>query len=194
MNELTKAIQHDLTATINALEIGEAVGRRNFEAFREWAKLERDWLNGDELEHLKRATILGRKQSKSLVQCLERTKNADDAKPTSSEPAEDSSLSEMARELRALRAVSEASRRNQDALTARLKTEDSYYAAWETRLRYAEEEQNALWDVIEELIRLSSASAPRLEKLERRVGYQFLRQKHSKEAQGKRLRKPSQSA
>jgi hypothetical protein len=178
MNELASTIQHDLTATINALEIGEAVGRRNFEAFREWAKLERDWLTIDELEHLKRATVLGRKQSKSLVQCLERTKNLDETKPTSSEPVEDSSLSEMARELRALRAVSEASRRNQDALTARLKTEDSYYAAWETRLRYAEEEQNALWDVIEELIRLSSASAPRLEKLERRVGYQFLRTKH----------------
>ena len=47
MNESVEAIQHDLTATINALEIGEAVGRRNFEAFREWAKLDRDWLTAD---------------------------------------------------------------------------------------------------------------------------------------------------
>ena len=185
MNELVDTIQYDLSATITALEIGDNFGRRNFEAYLEWAKLERDWLSIEELEHLKRATKLGRKNNKSLMQCLERTKQANESATDPSESKDDSSLSEMARELRALRAVSEASRRDQDALTARLKTEDSYYAAWETRLRRAEEEQNALWDLIEELIRLSSASAPRLEKLERRVGYQFLRGKHSHRAEKK---------
>ena len=39
-----------------------------------------------------------------------------------------------------------------------------------------EEEVLALWDVLEEVIRITSASVPRLEKLEKRVGFQFLRQ------------------
>ena len=56
-------------------------------------------------------------------------------------------------------------------MIARLKTEDAYYAAWETRLRRSEEELLALWNLLDEIIRLSSASVPRLEKLERRVGY-----------------------
>ncbi len=81
----------------------------------------------------------------------------------------------MARELRALKQVNDASRRDQKALVARLKAEDVYYDAWEARLRSAEEEFETLWNAVEELIRLSSASAPRLEKLEKRVGFRFLR-------------------
>lgn len=166
--------RYDLEATIEALALGEVIGRRNYEGYREWAKLERDWLEIEELEHLKRATAFMKKRNRSLKSSLERTKDNLDA--SESAPAnERANLSEMARELRDLRAASEVSRGRQDALIARLNTEDNYYAAWERRLRRAEEEMNALWDVIEELIRLSSASAPRLEKLEKRVGFQFLR-------------------
>jgi chromosome segregation ATPase len=171
----------DLEATIAALSLGEVIGRRNYEGYREWAKLERDWLEIEELEHLKRATSFMRKRNRSLKSSLARTK--DNADASESAPAnERANLSEMARELRALRAASEVSRGRQDALIARLKTEDTYYAAWERRLRRAEDEMNGLWDVIEELIRLSSASAPRLEKLKKRVGFQFLRFRPSQPA------------
>jgi hypothetical protein len=88
-----------------------------------------------------------------------------------------------------LRTVSESSRRHQDALIARLKTEDSYYATWETRLRRSEEEILALWNLIDEVINLSSASIPRLEKLERRVGYE-LRQANVQPVKTPRVPKP----
>jgi hypothetical protein len=164
--------QFDLEETIDALGLGEVIGRRNFEAYREWAKLERDWLGTDELEHLKRGMVLAKKHNRSLRHGLERTRTLEDetAPKPSNEPA---SLTEMIRELRDLRTVSETSREKQDALIARLKTEDSYYATWETRLRRSEEEILALWNLIDEVINLSSASIPRLEKLERRVGYEL---------------------
>ena len=160
----------DLEATIVALGLGEVVGRRNYEAYRAWAKLERDWLEVDELEHLRRAAVYARTHNRSLRNALGITRDpkVDGATEPLSEPA---SLSEMARELRALHTVSEGARRQQDALIARLKTEDAYYAAWETRLRRSEEELLALWNLLDEIIRLSSVSVPRLEKLERRVGY-----------------------
>lgn len=181
----------DLEATIHALGMGEVVGRRNFETYREWAKLERDWLELDELEHLKRATAFARKHNRSLRNGLERTHTAtpgEDGQPTG-EPV---SLAELARELRALQAVSELARQHRDALVARLRTEDAYYAAWETRLRRTEEEVLALWNLLDEVIRLSSASVPRLEKLEKRVGY-GLRQspippEHPKRPEGRQSR------
>jgi hypothetical protein len=179
--------QHfDLEATIEALGMGEVIGRRNFEAYREWAKLERDWLKPNELEHLKRGMVLAKKHNRSLRHGLERTKNSETQSKPSNEPA---SLIEMIRELRDLRTVSETSRKHQDALIARLKTEDSYYATWETRLRRSEEEILALWNLIDEVINLSSASIPRLEKLERRVGYE-LRQANAQPVKTPRVPKP----
>ncbi len=174
----------DLEATIAALELGEVVGRRNFEAYRTWAKLERDHLEADELEHLRRAVAHARAHNRSLRSALHSTREpaVGDAPSPSGTPTD---LTEMARELNALRALSEAARSHQAALLARLKTEDAYYAAWETRLRRTEDEVLALWDLLDEIIRLSSASVPRLEKLERRVGY-GLRQPPSAE----RARKP----
>jgi hypothetical protein len=176
----------DLEATIDALGLGEVIGRRNFEAYREWAKLKRDWLEPDELEHLKRGMVLAKKHNRSLRHGLERTRNSENQAEPSNEPA---SLIEMIRELRDLRTVSESSRKHQDALIARLKTEDSYYATWETRLRRSEEEVLALWNLIDEVINLSSASIPRLEKLERRVGYE-LRQANAQPTKTPRVPKP----
>lgn len=181
--------QFDLGATIIALGLGEVLGRRNFEAFRDWAKLERDWLNQTELDHLKRAVTLAKKHNRSLRDGLERTLTSDAQGKPSNEPAR---LSEMARELSALRSVSEDSRRHQDALIARLKTEDSYYAAWEKRLCRSEEELLALWNLLDEVIQLSSESIPRLEKLERRVGY-GLRRVSPEPEKPKRSDKPKSS-
>jgi hypothetical protein len=165
----------DLPATIAALNAGDIVGRRNFEAYRDWAKLERDWLEPDELAHLERAIEFVRKRNRSLVEALEKTKNL--SSTVENQSADIANLSAMVRELRALKQVNDASRRDQKALVAQLKAEDVYYDAWEARLRVAEEEFETLWNAVEELIRLSSASAPRLEKLEKRVGFRFLRQK-----------------
>jgi hypothetical protein len=169
MSEPATAKHHDLEATIAALKAGEVIGRRNFEAYKAWAKLERDWLNAEELEHLKRAMGFAKQHNRSLRYGFERTRAEIELTMSKPEPGR---LAEMARELTALRVVSEDSRKHQEALIARLKTEDAYYAAWETRLRRSEEEVLALWNIIDELIALSSVSAPRLEKLEKRVGYQ----------------------
>jgi hypothetical protein len=163
----------DLSAAITALNAGDVVGRRNFEAYRDWAKLERDWLEPEELAHLERAMEFVKKRNRSLVEALERTQNPSNT--VANQPTDTANLSAMARELRALKQVNDASRRDQKALVARLKAEDVYYDAWEARLRAAEEEFETLWNAVEELIRLSSASAPRLEKLEKRVGFRFLR-------------------
>jgi hypothetical protein len=186
VNRPSSETRFDLEATIIALGLGEVIGRRNFEAYRQWAKLERDWLEPDELEHLKRGMVLAKKHNRSLRHGLERTKNSETQAKPSNEPA---SLTEMIRELRALRNVSEKSRAQQDALTSRLKAEDSYYATWETRLRRTEEEVLALWSLIDEVINLSSASIPRLEKLERRVGYE-LRQANVQPVKTHRVPKP----
>ncbi len=64
--------QFDLPATITALNAGDVVGRRNFEAYRDWAKLERDWLEPEELAHLERAMEFVRKRNRSLVEALEK--------------------------------------------------------------------------------------------------------------------------
>jgi hypothetical protein len=180
--------QFDLEASIVVLDVGEVVGRRNYEGYRVWAKLERDWLEAEELEHLQRATLFMKQRNRSLNESLERTKNLTD-NPKPPEKLEPANLTEMIRELRDLRTVSESSRKHQDALIARLKTEDSYYATWETRLRRSEEEVLALWNLIDEVINLSSASIPRLEKLERRVGYE-LRQANARPAKTPRVPKP----
>ena len=188
MNQTTIEQHFDLEASIVALDVGEVVGRRNYEGYRVWAKLERDWLEPEELEHLQHATVFMKQRNRSLHESLERTKNlTEDSKPP--EKMEPANLTEMIRELRDLRTVSETSRQHQDALIARLKTEDSYYATWETRLRRSEEEVLALWNLIDEVIRLSSASIPRLEKLERRIGYE-LRQANAQPAKTPRLPKP----
>ena len=188
MNQTTIEQHFDLEASIVALDVGEVVGRRNYEGYRVWAKLERDWLEPEELEHLQHATVFMKQRNRSLHESLERTKNlTEDSKPP--EKMEPANLTEMIRELRDLRTVSESSRQHQDALIARLKTEDSYYATWETRLRRSEEEVLALWNLIDEVIRLSSASIPRLEKLERRIGYE-LRQANAQPAKTPRLPKP----
>ena len=188
MNQTMIEQHFDLEASIVALDVGEVVGRRNYEGYRVWAKLERDWLEPEELEHLQHATVFMKQRNRSLHESLERTKNlTEDSKPP--EKMEPANLTEMIRELRDLRTVSETSRQHQDALIARLKTEDSYYATWETRLRRSEEEVLALWNLIDEVIRLSSASIPRLEKLERRIGYE-LRQANAQPAKTPRLPKP----
>lgn len=188
MNQTMIEQHFDLEASIVALDVGEVVGRRNYEGYRVWAKLERDWLEPEELEHLQHATVFMKQRNRSLHESLERTKNlTEDSKPP--EKMEPANLTEMIRELRDLRTVSETSRQHQDALIARLKTEDSYYATWETRLRRSEEEVLALWNLIDEVIRLSSASIPRLEKLERRVGYE-LRQANVQPVKTSRVPKP----
>ncbi len=182
--------QHDLGATIAALGSGDAKGRRDFEAYLDWAKLERDWLTDAELQHLKRAVAFAAKRNRSLAFGLERTKpirprssENKDAQPEPKHPVSDAipaNLGEMARELQALRASSDAVRLEHEQVALKLKTEFSYQAAWERRLEHAEDEVRALWNLVEELVRLTGLTAPRLEKVERRVGFQFLRRARDK--------------
>ena len=169
----------DLEASIVALGAGEVVGRRNYEAFREWAKLERDWLEPHEIEHLQRAMIFASRRNKSIKQALVRTQQTESMAGENTdqkESDEPSSLSQMVRELRDLRRVSKMASRDHAELIARSRTDEAHFDAWEARLVRVEEEVLALWDVLEEVIRITSASVPRLEKLEKRVGFQFLRQ------------------
>ena len=189
--ETTGKTQNDLGATIAALGSGDAKGRRDFEAFLDWAKLERDWLEEDELEHLKRAIAFAGKRNRSLVFALERTKpirprqHQEAQTPTERDPKSDlndreANLGQMARELRALQTSSETVRLEHEQVALKLKTEFSYQTAWERRLERAEDEVRNLRDLVDELVKLTGLAAPRLEKLERRVGFQFLRGSQAK--------------
>ena len=189
--ETTGKTQHDLGATIAALGSGDAKGRRDFEAYLDWAKLERDWLEEDELEHLKRAVAFAGKRNRSLVFALERTKpirprqHQEAQTPTEQDPKSDlidreANLGQMARELRALQTSSETVRLEHEQVALKLKTEFSYQTAWERRLERAEDEVRNLRDLVGELVKLTGLAAPRLEKLERRVGFQFLRGNQAK--------------
>ena len=189
--ETTGKTQNDLGATIAALGSGDAKGRRDFEAYLDWAKLERDWLEEDELEHLKRAVAFAGKRNRSLVFALERTKpirprqHQEAQTPTERDPKSDlndreANLGQMARELRALQTSSETVRLEHEQVALKLKTEFSYQTAWERRLERAEDEVRNLRDLVDELVKLTGLAAPRLEKLERRVGFQFLRGSQAK--------------
>ena len=189
--ETTGKTQNDLGATIAALGSGDAKGRRDFEAYLDWAKLERDWLEEDELEHLKRAVAFAGKRNRSLVFALERTKpirprqHQEAQTPTEQDPKSDlndreANLGQMARELRALQTSSETVRLEHEQVALKLKTEFSYQTAWERRLERAEDEVRNLRDLVDELVKLTGLAAPRLEKLERRVGFQFLRGSQAK--------------
>lgn len=58
--------QYDLQATMVALDAGDVVGRSNFEVHHYWAKLERDWLEAEELTHLERAMEFVHNRNRSL--------------------------------------------------------------------------------------------------------------------------------
>ena len=129
--ETTGKTQNDLGATIAALGSGDAKGRRDFEAFLDWAKLERDWLEEDELEHLKRAVAFAGKRNRSLVFALERTKpirprqHQEAQTPTERDPKSDlndreANLGQMARELRALQTSSETVRLEHEQVALKL--------------------------------------------------------------------------
>jgi hypothetical protein len=176
--------RHDLEAVMETLNSSDAKARRDFEGFIAWAHLKRDWITDAELEHLKRGVAFAAKRNRSLTLALERTKpvavttdtNAAES-AESQPPTPPADLAAMARELHALRTSSEAVRQGHEQVALKLKTEFSYQAAWERRLEHAEDEVRALWDLVAELVRLTGVTAPRLEKLERRVGFQFLRRK-----------------
>jgi hypothetical protein len=192
------------------------VTRRNLEGYREYAKLEREWLSGAEVEHLKRAIAFCEARKRPLQYGLEQTCDASQAEPDTSswsalkrpsgsaakpepstvlEPAkpkpmkpesakptpaklERANLSEMARELaqlrvvhRELRSEHERQRETFETTLRHLRVEGDYFPAWEARLRNTEEEVAALWDAMDKTQHITQSAAPRLEKIERRVGY-----------------------
>jgi hypothetical protein len=205
------------------------VTRRNLEGYREYAKLEREWLSEAEVEHLKRAIAFcearkrplqfgleqscdpgraepetsswsalkrhsGGEAKSQLSTVLEETKptqaKPDSAKltPAKSEPGkpERANLSEMARELaqlrvvhRELRSEHERQRETFEITLRHLRVEGDYFPAWEARLRSTEEEVAALWDAMDKTQHITQSAAPRLEKIERRVGYNQRRVENS---------------
>ena len=172
---------------IAALGSGDAKARRDFEGFIQWAKLERDWITDAELAHLQRGVEFAARRNRTLILGLERTKPVDVHLPSDQtntaprdQPLPPADLAAMARELNALRVSSETVRLEHQQVALKLKTEFAYQAAWERRLEHAEDEVRALWDLVAELVRLTGVTAPRLEKLERRVGFQYLRGKPTK--------------
>jgi hypothetical protein len=197
------------------------VTRRNLEGYREYAKLEREWLSEAEVEHLKRAIVFCEARKRPLQFGLEQTcdpdrvepdtsswsalkrqsggeaksqpsmlleptkPTAEKSEPRKSEPAkstpakpERTNLSEMARELaqlrvvhRELRSEHERQRETFETTLRHLRVEGDYFPAWEARLRNTEEEVAALWDAMDKTQHITQSAAPRLEKIERRVGY-----------------------
>ena len=174
------------------------VTRRNLEAYREFATLERDWLTQAEVEHLKRAIAFCEARKRPLSLGLETTKEAEPPQAASTgwsplkrreNPAnkpvpievpkpERANLTVMARELAQLRAIHlelrgehERQRETFELTLRNLRVEGDYFPAWESRLRQTQEEVTALWDAFDRIERIVQSAAPRLEKVERRVGY-----------------------
>jgi hypothetical protein len=202
------------------------ITRRNLEGYREYAKLERDWLSEAEIDHLKRAIAFCEARKRPLQFGLEQCCDPDRAEaetsswsalkrpsgnvvkqepspvlePAKSKPAkpaaeksesakpepakslptksERANLSEMARELaqlrvvhRELRSEHERQRETFETTLRHLRVEGDYFPAWEARLRNTEEEVAALWDAMDKTQHITQSAAPRLEKIERRVGY-----------------------
>ena len=180
--------RHDLEKVIAALGSGDAKARRDFEGFIAWAKLERDWITDAELAHLKRGVEFATRRNRTLTLGLERTKPIDVHQPSDQttesrdQPLPLADLAAMARELNALRVSSEAVRSEHEQVALKLKTEFAYQAAWERRLEHAEDELRSVWDLVAELVRLTGVTVPRVEKLERRVGFQYLRGKLPKQS------------
>jgi hypothetical protein len=77
----------------------------------------------------------------------------------------------LSAELRALRDEGHRLRHDWEQLELHQKSEGMARAAWENRLRHAEEEMNALWDVVETILEKIKLSASGQAKLERRIGY-----------------------
>jgi hypothetical protein len=235
MDDITGVNQQPLIATEREFGLEEIaartgktinVTRRNLEGYREYAKLEREWLSEAEVEHLKHAIAFCEARKRPLQFGLEQCCDPDRAeaemsswsalkrpsgsaakqepstvlepaksKPakleqTKSEPAkpkpaislpaksERTNLSEMARELaqlrvvhRELRSEHERQRETFETTLRHLRVEGDYFPAWEARLRNTEEEVAALWDAMDKTQHITQSAAPRLEKIERRVGY-----------------------
>jgi hypothetical protein len=204
VNEQTLiAIEREFGLEEIAASTGKTINvtRRNLEGYREYAKLEREWLSEAEVEHLKRAIALCEARKRPLQFGLEQTSDASQAEPeitlwsalkrqsgseakpqpsTLLKPAkpERANLSEMARELaqlrvvhRELRSEHERQRETFETTLRHLRVEGDYFPAWEARLRNTEEEVAALWDAMDKTQHITQSAAPRLEKIERRVGY-----------------------
>jgi hypothetical protein len=241
-NEPTTILaEHEFGLEEIAARTGKTINvtRRNLEGYREYAKLEREWLSEAEVEHLKRAIAFCEARKRPLQFGLEQSCDTDRAEPetsswsalkrqsgsetkpqpstllepakpiptkpeqTKSEPAkpapeksesakstpaksERANLSEMARELaqlrvvhRELRSEHERQRETFETTLRHLRVEGDYFPAWEARLRSTEEEVAALWDAMDKTQHITQSAAPRLEKIERRVGYNQRRVENS---------------
>ena len=236
LNQQTLIVaEHGLELEAIAARTGKTINvtRRNLEGYREYAKLEREWLTEAEVEHLKRAIALCEARKRPLQFGLEQTdsdraepeitawsalkrQSGNEAtpqpstvlepakpkptklelaksepakpKPTKSESAkpERANLSQMARELAQLRAVHrelrsehERQRETFETTLRHLRVEGDYFPAWEARLRNTEQEVAALWDAMDKTQHITQSAAPRLEKIERRVGYNQRRKENA---------------
>ena len=259
MDEITGAndhspipAEHEFGLEEIAARTGKTINvtRRNLEGYREYAKLEREWLTEAEVEHLKRAIAFCEARKRPLQFGLEQSCDPNRAEPdtsswsalkrhsgseikpqpstvlesvkskptkpeqTKSEPAkpepakpepakstpgksERANLSEMAQELarlrvvhRELRSEHERQRETFETTLRHLRVEGDYFPAWEARLRNVEEEVAALWDAMDKTQHITQSAAPRLEKIERRVGYN---QRHVENAEAVTTGAPKKS-
>jgi hypothetical protein len=136
-----------------------------------WSALKRH--SGDEAKS-QPATLLEPTKPTPEKSAPEKSESAKST-PAKSERA---NLSEMARELaqlrvvhRELRSEHERQRETFETTLRHLRVEGDYFPAWEARLRSTEEEVAALWDAMDKTQHITQSAAPRLEKVERRVGY-----------------------
>jgi hypothetical protein len=170
-------------ACLQALGLKARVARRRLEMYKRVQGIDGD-LTGDQFADLlaisERATVRQKSVEWVIQHRDEVTKDilpnppplpsSDPGSPTEP-PSARNDDDVFGVELRALRTEGQRLRADWEQLELHQKGEGVARAAWETRLRHAEEEMNALWEIVETLLEKTKLNASSQAKLERRVGY-----------------------
>ncbi|NJK44426.1 MAG: hypothetical protein HC933_09210 [Pleurocapsa sp. SU_196_0] len=167
-------------ACLEALGLKARAARRRLEMYKRIEGIDGELTHtqlADLLEISQRATVRG----KSVEAILRQRQHASEGEtleasaPNETTPIEPLSATKaddvLGSELRALRHEGQRLRRDWEQLELHQKSDNLARAAWENRLRHAEEEMNALWDVVETLLEKIKLTASSQTKLERRIGF-----------------------
>ncbi len=168
---------------IEALALKGRVARRRLETYKRVERIDGE-LTSDQLADLVAVSERASARQRSVEWVIQhRDKAMKDAPvpcppPPLSESASSNETPSAKRdddvlsvELRALRDEGQRLRHDWEQLELHQKSEGMARGAWENRLRHAEEEMNALWDVVEIILEKIKLTASGQAKLERRIGY-----------------------
>jgi hypothetical protein len=170
-------------ACVKALGLKARVARRRLELYKRVERIEGE-LTSHQFADLLRVSERATLRQKSVEWVLQRRAelmldvDTEPVQPPSSDstapndaPSAVKGEDVLGAELRALRNEGQRLRQDWEQLELHQKGEDVARATWENRLRHAEEETNALWEIVETILEKVKLNASGQAKLERRIGY-----------------------